>query len=42
MIGGWAARELGIFGGGFIYQVLVSAGGALILIFLLRLIRGGS
>lgn len=40
MIGGWAAAELGLFGGGFIYQVLVAAGGALILLLLLRLIRG--
>ncbi|MEP6646492.1 MAG: GlsB/YeaQ/YmgE family stress response membrane protein [Saprospiraceae bacterium] len=40
MIGGWAAAQLGLFGGGVIFQILVSAGGALILIFLLRLIRG--
>jgi len=40
MIGVWAAGELGILGGGFIYQVLVAAGGALILLILLRLIRG--
>ncbi|MDQ3015692.1 MAG: GlsB/YeaQ/YmgE family stress response membrane protein [Bacteroidota bacterium] len=40
LIGGWAAGQLHLFGGGFIYQVLVAAGGALILLFLLRLIRG--
>lgn len=40
MIGGWAAAELGLFGGGFIYQVLVAAGGALILLLLFKLIRG--
>ena len=40
IIGGWAAGELGIMGGGFIYQVLVAAGGALILLLLLKLIRG--
>ena len=40
MIGGWAAGELGILGEGIIYQILVAAGGALILLLLLRLIRG--
>lgn len=40
MLGGWAAAELGLFGGGFIYQVLVAAGGALILLLLFKLIRG--
>ena len=40
MIGGWAASELGLFGGGLIYQILVAAGGALILLVLFKLIRG--
>ena len=40
MVGGWAAGELGLFGGGFIYQILVAAGGALILLFIFKLIRG--
>lgn len=40
MIGGWAASALGLFGGGLIYQVLVAAGGALILLVLFKLIRG--
>lgn len=40
MIGGWAAGELGLFGGGLIYSILVAAGGALILLFILKLIRG--
>ena len=40
MIGGWAAGQLGLFGGGFIYQVLVAAGGAIILLFIFKLIRG--
>ena len=40
MIGGWAARELGLFGGGFIYQILIAAGGALIILLLFKLIRG--
>jgi len=40
MIGGWAAAELGIGGGGFIFEILVGAGGALILLLLLKLISG--
>jgi len=40
LIGGWAAGELGLFGGGLIYQILVAACGALIVLFLLKLIRG--
>jgi len=40
MIGGWAAGQLGLFGGGLIYQILVAAGGALIILLLFRLIRG--
>ncbi len=40
MIGGWAAGELGLFGGGLIFSILVAAGGALILLFILKLIRG--
>jgi len=40
MIGGWAAGQLGLFGGGLIYQILVAAGGALIILLLFKLIRG--
>ncbi len=40
MIGGWAAGQLGLFGGGFIYQILVAAGGALIILLIFKLIRG--
>lgn len=40
MIGGWAAAELGLFGGGLIYEILVAAGGALVLLLLFKLIRG--
>lgn len=40
MIGGWAAAEFGLFGGGLIYEILVAAGGALLLLALFRLIRG--
>jgi len=41
LVGGWAAAEMGIGGGGLLFQILVAAGGALILIALLRVIRGG-
>lgn len=40
IIGGWAAAELGLFGGGLIYEILIAAGGALLLLFLFKLIRG--
>jgi len=40
MIGGWAAGELGLGGAGFLYQILVAAGGALILLVIFKLIRG--
>lgn len=40
MLGGWLAGQLGIGGGGVIFEILIAAGGALVLIFILRLIRG--
>ena len=40
MIGVWGAGKLGIMGSGFIFEILVSAGGALLLILIFRLIRG--
>lgn len=40
MIGVWGAGKLGIMGAGFIFEILVSAGGALLLLLILRLIRG--
>lgn len=40
MIGGWAAGQLGLFGGGIIFQILVAAGGALIILLIFKLIRG--
>ncbi len=40
MVGGWVAVQLGIGGGGVIFQILIAAAGALVLIFLLKLIRG--
>lgn len=40
LIGGWAAGQLGLASNGVISQILIAAGGALILLVLLRLIRG--
>jgi uncharacterized membrane protein YeaQ/YmgE (transglycosylase-associated protein family) len=40
MIGVWGAGKLGIMGSGFIFEILVSAGGALLLLLIFRLIRG--
>ena len=40
LIGGWAAGQLGLTSDGIIAQILIAAGGALILLVLLRLIRG--
>lgn len=41
LIGGWVAGQMGWFGdGGFIYQVLIAAAGALVVLLLLKLIRG--
>ena len=40
MIGGWLAVELGWAGAGIIYEILVAAAGALLILLLLKLIRG--
>ena len=40
LIGGWVAGQLGWFGDGLIYQVLIAAAGALVILLLLKLIRG--
>lgn len=40
MVGGWAAAQLGLFGGGLFYEILVAALGALILLVIFKLIRG--
>ena len=37
MLGGWLAGKLGIFGDGLFYRVLVSAGGAWVLLFLINI-----
>ena len=40
MIGGWVAVQLGWAGAGVIYEILVAAAGALVILLLLKLIRG--
>lgn len=38
-IGGWVAGQLGIGGGGLIWQIIISAGGAWLLLFIVSLIK---
>ncbi|MCB0442805.1 MAG: GlsB/YeaQ/YmgE family stress response membrane protein [Flavobacterium sp.] len=38
-VGGWLAGKLGIGGGGLIWQILISAGGAWVLLFIISLIK---
>jgi len=38
-IGGWLAGNLGIGGGGLLWQILVAAGGAWVLLFIISLIK---
>lgn len=38
-IGGWVAGQLGIGGGGLIWQIIISAGGAWFLLFIVSLIK---
>ncbi len=38
-IGGWLAGKLGIGGGGLLWQILISAGGAWVLLFVISLIK---
>ena len=40
VIGGWVMGILGIGGGGLIYTVIVAIGGACLLTFVVRKIRG--
>lgn len=37
LVGGWIARELGIGGGGLLVQILIAAGGAWVILFILSL-----
>jgi uncharacterized membrane protein YeaQ/YmgE (transglycosylase-associated protein family) len=39
IIGGWIAGNLGIGGGGLLWQILVAVGGAWVLLFLISLIK---
>jgi uncharacterized membrane protein YeaQ/YmgE (transglycosylase-associated protein family) len=38
-VGGWIAGKLGIGGGGLLWQILVSAGGAWVVLFLVSLVK---
>lgn len=38
-IGGWVAGQLGIGGGGLIWQIVIAAGGAWLLLFVVSLIK---
>lgn len=37
--GGWLAGKLGIGGGGLLWQILIAAGGAWVLLFLISLVK---
>ena len=39
IVGGWLANQLGIGGGGVIWQIIIAAIGAWILLFVLSLVR---
>lgn len=41
VFGGWLAGNLGIGGGGLLYQILIAAGGAWILLFIISLLKKG-
>ena len=38
-IGGWIAGKLGIGGGGLLWQILITVGGAWVLLFIISLIK---
>lgn len=38
-VGGWLAGNLGIGGGGLLWQILISAGGAWLLLFIISLFK---
>lgn len=38
-IGGWVAGQFGIGGGGLIWQIIIAAGGAWLLLFIVSLIK---
>ncbi|WP_166925777.1 GlsB/YeaQ/YmgE family stress response membrane protein [Flavobacterium poyangense] len=39
IFGGWLAAKLGIGGGGLLWQIIIAAGGAWILLFIISLIK---
>lgn len=39
LFGGWLAGKLGIFGDGLFFKILVAAGGAWVLLFLIALVK---
>lgn len=39
ILGGWIAKELGIGGGGLLWQILIAIGGAWIILFIVSLIK---
>jgi len=39
ILGGWIAKELGIGGGGLLWQILIAIGGAWIILFIISLIK---
>ncbi|MFH7002415.1 GlsB/YeaQ/YmgE family stress response membrane protein [Flavobacterium bizetiae] len=39
IVGGWIAGNLGIGGGGLLWQILIAVGGAWVLLFLISLIK---
>ena len=40
IFGGWLAGKLGIGGGGLLFQILIAACGAWVLLFLISLVKG--
>ncbi|KLT70271.1 MULTISPECIES: GlsB/YeaQ/YmgE family stress response membrane protein [Flavobacterium] len=39
IFGGWLAAKLGIGGGGLLWQIIIAAGGAWVLLFIISLIK---
>jgi uncharacterized membrane protein YeaQ/YmgE (transglycosylase-associated protein family) len=42
VVGGWIAHALGIGGGGLLTELLIATGGAVVLLFVVSLIKKGS
>ncbi|MCZ4243033.1 GlsB/YeaQ/YmgE family stress response membrane protein [Pedobacter punctiformis] len=39
VVGGWIAGKLGIGGGGLLWQIIIAAGGAWVILFLISLVK---